>query len=128
MNFESTAMRSIASNNVELPNFFRLDEVYYLINIESTTRGAQDGSAFMMNIFDAFGSKENGRCLDRSNQSLDTEGVKKVISGIVKRKQAYLGIVKPFESSDNTVHISFDTIQMIECSRNLTYYIVQTRT
>ena len=48
--------------------------------------------------------------------------------GDIIRKQAYLLIVEALESPDNSIHIPFDTVQMIECSRNLTNYIVQSRT
>lgn len=122
-------MSSISSNHIELPNPFRLDEVDNFINIESTTRGAQDCPSFVMNIFDTFGSKENGRCLRRSNQLLNVEDtccLKEMVCA--SKQETYLGIIKALKAPNNSIHISFDSIQMIECSRNLTNYIIQSRT
>lgn len=63
MYFECTTMSSISPNHIKLFNLLRFDEVTYLINIKATSRGAEDCASLVMNIFHAFSSEIDRRCL-----------------------------------------------------------------
>jgi hypothetical protein len=63
MDFESAPMSPVSPYHIQLPNVLRLDEFANLVNVESTTRGGQDGASFVMDVFNVLRGEDNWRCL-----------------------------------------------------------------
>ena len=63
MDFESAPMSPVSPYHIQLPNVLRLDEFANLVNVESTTRGGQDGASFVMDVFNVLGGEDKWRCL-----------------------------------------------------------------
>ena len=133
VDFESAPMSPVSPYHVQLPNVLRLDEFANLVNVESTTRGGQDGASFVMDVFNVLGGEDKWRCLyeygkqfrflvSKDHLPLPREEKEK------RHTQTYRRIVKSFVTTHNAIHRSLDAVQMIESPCNLTHDIIETRT
>ena len=63
MDLKCPPMGSVPTNDVKLLDLSRFNKFHDLVDVKASTRGAQDSSSFVVNVFYKFGGEINGGSL-----------------------------------------------------------------